>query len=420
MLWAAAAALAASLVVGLAGGAEPGLALAPWGMLAALALADLALSRPYRQGLRVSAPLEVFLGEEAEITLVATPARAGMRVRPGWPLGLEGPAEQGFAGDSARLTLRALRRGLWRLEGLWLIWPSRWGFWEFAPRREAGVSLRVLPNLRPVTSGQISATALSTLYGVEENRAIGEGAEFHQLRDFLPGMDIGSIDWKRSARSRSLLAREMRAERNHHLILVLDTGYLMGGEVAGLMRLDHAIHAALALAWAAAVGGDLVGYFSYDLRPRGFAPPLAGRQAFGRMRSWSADLTPSPHDSNPTLALAALHARTPKRSLAVLFTDFVDSTSAELMVEAVGLMVRRHLVVFVALRDPELERLASAPAEDLEAMARLVAAAQALQERRQVMERLTRLGVTVLDVPPHLLTARLVSTYLDIKARDLI
>jgi hypothetical protein len=106
---------------------------------------------------------------------------------------------------------------------------------------------------------------------VKENRAIGEGSEFHQLRDFVPGMDVKTIDWKRSARRRALVAKEQRAERNHHVIVALDNGYLMREEIAGLPKIDHAITAALATAWAAAIGGDLVGFYSYDVRPRDFA-----------------------------------------------------------------------------------------------------------------------------------------------------
>ena len=67
-----------------------------------------------------------------------------------------------------------------------------------------GLETRVVPNIRLVQSGEITTTVQSTLFGQKENRAIGEGAEFHQLREFVKGMDVKSIDWKRSARQRML------------------------------------------------------------------------------------------------------------------------------------------------------------------------------------------------------------------------
>ena len=233
-------------------------------------------------------------------------------------------------------------------------------------------------------------------------------------------MDVKTIDWKRSARRRSLVARELQAERNHHVILALDTGYLMREDIAGLPKIDHATTAALAVAWAAAIGGDLVGYFSYDVRPRSFVAPQPGRIAFARLRSWSASLDYVGRETNHTLALTELNARTPKRSLIIIFTDFIDTTSAELMIENIGILARRHLVVFVTIRDPDLETLVDHGADDLDGVATLVAANQWVQDRRRVLERLVRLGVTIVDAKPEMITARLVSTYLDIKAKDLI
>lgn len=414
------AALLASVAAGLWGGALRDLALAPWLVLAVFAIGDVLLSLSRRISVTASLAPEVFLGEGAELNLTVMPAPPGLTVRFDWPEGLSGPLECRFAGGTVRVSCRAVRRGVWRLTRLWLSWPSKLGLFEFTPRLAVDVETRVVPNIRPVQSGEITTKVMSSLYGTKENRAIGEGSEFHQLRDFVRGMDVKTIDWKRSARRRSLVARELQAERNHHVILAFDTGYLMQEEVMGLPKIDHATTAALATAWAAAVGGDLVGYFAYDARPTTFIAPRPGRQAFARLRSWTANLAPVGRETNHTLALTDLNARTPKRSLIIIFTDFIDTTSAELMIENIGILSRRHLVVFVTLRDPELEARVDQAPEDLDGVVTLVAANQWVQDRRRVLERLVRLGVTVVDAKPNTVTARLVSTYLDIKARDLI
>ena len=420
MVKAAGAALLASVLAGLLGGPAREFALAPWVLLAVIALADVALSLTRRKSLSVSLPSEVFVGESVPLVLTVTPAPGRLTARFDWPQGLSGPAEVRFAGTSATVPCRAVRRGVWALDRLWLLWPSRFGLFEFTPRLPVKAEVRVVPNIRPVQSGQITTTVMSTLYGVKENRAIGEGSEFHQLRDFVRGMDVKTIDWKRSARRRSLVARELQAERNHHVILAFDTGYLMREDIAGLPRIDHATTAALATAWAAAVGGDLVGYFAYDVRPRAFVAPQPGRIAFARLRSWTATLDYAGRETNHTLALTELNARTPKRSLIIIFTDFVDTTSAELMIENIGILGRRHLVVFVTIRDPELEAMVDHAPDDLDGVATLVAANQTVEDRRRVLERLSRLGVTIVDARPGTLTAQLISAYLDIKARDLI
>ena len=81
-------------------------------------------------------------------------------------------------------------------------------------------------------------------------------------------------------------------------------------------------------------------------------------------------------------------------------------------------MSREHLVIFIALRDPVTEDQARQPVSTLQAAAEAVSASDLLRDRRIVIERLGQLGVMVLDVRPDQLTPRLVSTYLDLKARE--
>lgn len=419
-----AVALIVSLLAVFVGGGSLPVALVLWAGLGAFALVDLVLSRPRGAQVTFDFPSEIFVGETRELTLEVTPAAAGLKARLNWPSGLKGPDEIGFertdAMARASIACRAVRRGTWALNDIWLFWPSRLGLFEFLPKSKLGLEIKVVPNIRLVQSGQITTTVNSTLFGSKENRAIGDGSEFHQLRDFVSGMDVNSIDWKRSARHRSLVAKELRSERNHHVIIALDNGYLMREEIAGLPKIDHAITAALATAWAAAIGGDLVGYLSYDVRPRVFSKPEPGRAAFARLRSRTADLDYVGHESNHTLAMTALNARTPKRSLIIVFTDFIDTTSAELLVENLSILVRRHLVIFVTIRDPDLEAMASSPPDSMDAVSTLVASGQSLAERRLVFERLARLGVTVIDTEPGKITAKLISTYLEIKSKELL
>ena len=414
-----------TVLASVAGGAWRDLALLPWGLLAIAVSLDLLWSMRRPAQLSYEAPGEVFVGDRFLLELEDEGANLGQRVRFHWPEGLNGPAESAFGpsgGRGARLSVpvQAVRRGVWSLPKVWLFWPSRWQLFEFVPAPRLGADIRVVPNVRVAQSGALTTQVVSALFGMKENRAIGDGSEFHQLRDFVPGMDVKTIDWKRSARKRALVAKELRAERNHHVVLAIDNGFLMREELAGIPKIDHAVTAALAVAWAAVVGGDLVGHYAYDVKPRSFAKPEPGRAAFVRLRSWAAELDYVSRETNHTLALTELNARTPKRSLIIIFTDFIDTTSAELMLENIGILAKRHLIIFVAIRNPDIEALVEDPPKDMSGVARIVAADQAIAERRLVMERLTRLGVSVIDAKPSQITGQLISAYLDIKERELI
>jgi uncharacterized protein (DUF58 family) len=105
------------------------------------------------------------------------------------------------------------------------------------------------------------------------------------------------------------------------------------------------------------------------------------------------------------------------RSIVVVFTDFSDTTSAELMLENVARLLRRHLVLFVVFRDEELESMIRKEPVSPEDVTRAVIADSLLREKEVVVSRLQRLGVDIVDVPAHQIGAGLVGAYLSVKHR---
>ena len=397
------------------------MALLPWLVLAGFLLADITSS--WRPGLkmRLVGNNQIFASEARSVKLeLSQPAPRGLSMTIDWPVGVTGPPDimMGPGQTLSELVISGRRRGRWTVGRVWPRWQSRFALIEFTPRLFLGFDIAVLPDLRPITSGEIDVSVHASLHGQKASFAEGEGSEFHQLRDYVPGESLRRVDWKRSARQRRLLSKETRAERNHNVVIALDSGYLMREEFAGLAKMDHAINAALSVAWAASVGGDKVGLFTYDSQPRNWLPPAAGRQVFPRLRQTLADVAYGDRESNHTLALATLNGSMNRRGLVIVFSDFVDTTTAELMLEQIGFMSRRHRVIFIALRDPETSALRRNAALDLDNAAAAVAASDHERERKLVLERLHRLGVVVLDTEPGGLTPKLVSTYLDLKASE--
>ncbi|MEO1197956.1 MAG: DUF58 domain-containing protein [Pseudomonadota bacterium] len=423
------AALVLSVLIAVVTTAPASVAILPWALLFVAFVVDFAAGR--RGGflsLSSDLPAEIFVGETVTVMLDAVnrtgTAPAGLTCRIAVPTGLDAPGETKFEttpqGAQAAFPLTARRRGVYRIERVWLRWTGPVGLVEFIPSTSMDLTVVAVPNVRPIRSGQIDVLVRSSLYGAKENVLRGDGSDFHQLRDFTQGMDVRAIDWKRSARHRSLVAKEMRAERNHQIVLALDNGYLMREELSGVPKIDHQISAALALAWAGVIGGDKVGLFAFDARPRLYLPPEPGRAAFTRIRTHSAELDYKGVEANHTLAIAHLHQKLKRRSLIVVFSDFVDSTTAELLVENIAVLNKLHVIIFVTLGDPALRSVAAKAATTLTDVALAVSAEQFLKERRLVLERLSRIGVMCIEADPRQITPQLISTYLTIKARELI
>ena len=312
------------------------------------------------------------------------------------------------------------RRGTARIATVWLRWRGLLGLVWKQKSVAAGLQILVTPDIRPVREKSAQMLHRDASFGLALQRQLGEGAEYEALADYRAGMDRRTIDWKQSARHTSLLAKEYRTERNNHIILAIDAGRAMCEPLAGVPRVDRAVSAALLTAWVALRDGDRVGFFGFDSHPRVSSGTVSGARAFPLLQRLAAGIDYSQNETNYTLALSTLATGLSRRSLIVIFTDFADTISAELMLGAVGILLKRHFVLFVVMRDEELEAFAAAEPRAADDITRAVTAASLLRERRLVATKLRHLGVQVVEARHEEAGPALLNAYLDLKRRSML
>ncbi len=388
-----------------------------WGLLAS----------PRQVRISVQAPAVVHLGDAAAIDISVTSER---RVKVWIELAMAGDAEPLVAaelhvrdGEPARaaLPLQPTRRGVLSLQSCHARWTGPLGLLWCEVRTPLRQTVRVITNVPAVrqrTARLVQNRDFAT--GLKVERYLGDGSDFESLREFVVGMDRRAIDWKATARHREVLCREFRAERDHPVMLCVDAGRLMGEPLGGLPRLDHAILAALQLAYVCLRTGDRVGYFGFADKPQPVLLPQSGMASLQAIQDRLTTLDYSSAETNLTLAMTDLLQRLRRRTLVVLFTDFVDSITAELMLRNVGWLARRHVLLFVAMRDPLLVALANRELTGIEDVHRAVVAEEMHRERQLVLERIRRAGAQVLDTEVSALDAGLIQRYLQIKRRELL
>ena len=326
------------------------------------------------------------------------------------------------AGKSLRLEVdvEPTRRGVVTLDRIWLRWHGPLGLAWRLKRQAPHDSIPVVPNTRPIRREGLRLGRRASFHGIKAQTDKGQGTAFDSLRDFVPGLDHRAIDWKHSARHRKLVCKEYEAERNHQIVLAVDTGRQMSEPVSGVTRLDHAINAALLVAYVSLRHGDRIGLFSFDAKPGQYLDPVNRIHDFPILQERAARLDYSETETNYTLGLVNLGVRLRRRSLIILFTEFVDTVTAELMIDNLRRLAKRHLILFVSLGDVDLRaRLDAAPDELGDAAASVVAHGLA-QEREAVYERLRRMGVQCLETDDTSMAVDLVNRYLDVKRREMV
>jgi uncharacterized protein (DUF58 family) len=410
---------------------EPGWTgiLAVNGSLALACACDVALAAPVRRlALTRSGDTSTRLGETADVTLTITnPSRRPLRaqLRDAWPPSSWQPGTEIEAsrhrltippGERRRATtrLRPTRRGDRRADRVTIRSYGPLGLFSRQGSHKVPWTVRILP---PFTSRKHLPSKLARLRELDGRTSVltrGEGTEFDSLREYVPGDDTRSIDWRATARQSTVAVRTWRPERDRHILLVLDTGRTSAGRVGDAPRLDASMDAALLLAALASRAGDRVALLAYDRRVRALVQGRSAGDVLPALVSAMAPLEPELVETDARGLTATALRTAPRRSLIVLFTTLDAAPMEQGLLPLLPQLTQRHTVLVASVADPHIARMGKARG-NVEAVYEAAAAAQAQSERQHTAEQLRRHGVTVVDAPPEDLAPALADAYLALK-----
>lgn len=393
-------------------------------------LYDLTLAAPVNQ-LRFtrSGDTSVRLGERAYVHVAVTnPSRrlSRLQIRDAWPPSSwrEEAGEQAgrhllriAPGERQQFTtaLHPTRRGDRKAHRLTLRSFGPLGLAARQGSHSAPWTLRVLPAF---TSRKHLPAKLARLRELDGRTSIltrGEGTEFDSLREYVPGDDTRSIDWRATARQSAVAVRTWRPERDRRILVVLDTGRTSAGRVGDAPRLDAAMDAALLLAALGSRAGDRVDLLAYDRVPRA---TVKGRTAHDVLPAFVSAMAPleSALVESDTRGLASTALRMAgHESLLVLLTGLEASPVEEGLLPVLPMLTQRHTVLVASIADPRIAEMAASRGNS-DAVYEAAAAARSQMERGHTADRLRRHGVIVVDALPDDLAPALADAYLALKA----
>ncbi|MGO1225883.1 MAG: DUF58 domain-containing protein [Brachybacterium sp.] len=256
---------------------------------------------------------------------------------------------------------------------------------------------------------------LRELEGLAAIHQRGQGTEFDSLRDFVDGDDVRSIDWRATARRRSVVVLTWRPERDRHVLIVVDTSRTSAGRLGESTRLDAAFDAALLLTALAGQAGDRVDLICVDRIPHLSVLGSTRTKVLHDMVTATAAVDPALVETDWELAASTIAERARRGSLVVLLTPVEPSVVHTGLLPVAARLARDHPLVVASVSDPALEELAAGRG-DLESVYLAAAAEQARAERSGVSHALERVGAHVVDAPPDRAPQALADAYLALKA----
>ncbi|MGZ6126359.1 MAG: DUF58 domain-containing protein, partial [Myxococcales bacterium] len=353
-------------------------------------------------------------------------ARLRFSLRTRWPAELGGGSTtvEGACGPGETVVLlqevEGVQRGEARVEAPHVA-LTRLGLLERIVQAGPEQTVRVIPNLKEVhrMNAQLNALFLRGL-GTRLAPRTGQGREFDRLRDYVTGDDYRQISWKATARLRKPIVRQFRVERSQDVLFCLDRGHRMAARVGQLTRADHAVNAAVLAAYVCNRAEDRTGLLAFSAAVETGVPQGRGAAHLASITRFATGVAPGYLPSDYRALAAHLRRRLRSRTLVIVFTALPERGDHGDLLEAMRLLMPRHLPLVLALQDVGLEASARALPADHEALCRTLVASELVQDRARLIAGLRQLGALVAETPPERSGAAIVNAWLDVKRRQLL
>jgi uncharacterized protein (DUF58 family) len=336
---------------------------------------------------------------------------------------------------SLRYRVEPRERGDWDTGGLYVRYRSPLGLTERWAKAPLTQTVRVYPALRTGEEQKIFlARSRQIDLQLRQAHQRGLGRDFESLREYREGDDLRDICWTATARRGNPITRQYQTERSQPVWIVLDCGRLMRARVATgtkLFRnsgaapsrhskLDHACTTAVALAQLALFSGDKVGLLAYGQGIQQRLLPGRGASHLRQLIESLALVRAEAGEANHLRATAVLNRLQPRRSLILWVTDLAETAMRPEVIDGALQLLRRHVLLFVAMAQPEVEFIAEARPKNVQQMFRAAAAQEMAGRRELLLARLHEQGALTLDLNPDALTSTVLNQYLAVKERAMV
>ena len=283
----------------------------------------------------------------------------------------------------------------------------------------AETAVRVLPSFHALKQFDLLAMSQNlSESGNKRMRKLGQSLEFEQIKEYVTGDDLRSLNWKATARrGGELMVNNFTDEKSQQVYCLIDKGRVMKMPFGGMSLLDYAINATLVLSRVALVRQDKAGILTFSDQIGTFLP--AGRKT--TQMAHILEILYNQQTRFQETDYEKLHAmvrtRITQRSLIVLFTNFESLTGLQRQLPFIRSIARQHLVLVVFFENTGLDQLRKMDAETIEDVYTQTIAEKFAYEKRLIVKELQQHGIATILTAPENLTVETVNKYLEIKSR---
>jgi uncharacterized protein (DUF58 family) len=254
--------------------------------------------------------------------------------------------------------------------------------------------------------------------GIKKMRRIGHSMEFDQVKNYVPGDDYRTVNWKATARKGDLMVNSYTDEKAQHIYCIIDKSRAMKMPFDGLSLLDYAINASLILSSVALVKQDKVGLITVAEKIGKIVPADRRPAQLNKIMEVLYKEKTRYLEADMETLFISIRATLKQRSLTVFFTNFESMSALERQLPFLKRIAKYHLLLVVFFENTTLKSLSEEPAEDVEGIYIKTIAEKFAFEKKLMVKELTKHGILSLLTTPQQLTVNVVNRYLAIKAKQ--
>ena len=256
--------------------------------------------------------------------------------------------------------------------------------------------------------------------GLKKIRRIGHTMEFEQIKEYVPGDDVRTINWKATAKQGDLMVNQFQDEKAQPIYSIIDTGRVMKMPFNGLSLLDYAINSSLAFSNIALKKKDKVGLISFSSKIGNILKANARLSQLQQIMERLYNINTQFPDSDFNKLYSNLRQRVTQRSLLMLYTNFEHISALKRQLPYLKAINKKHVLVVIFFENTELDKVISSNPENTTDMAHQVIAESFAHDKKLMAAELRQHGINTLLTKPEDLSINAINKYLEIKARGIL
>ncbi len=317
--------------------------------------------------------------------------------------------------------LRPVKRGEYQFGSLHIYVMTRIQFIKRRHSFDTAAMVKVYPSFIQMKKYDFLAVdRSSTQFGLKKIRRIGHTMEFEQIKEYVMGDDIRTINWKATAKKGTLMINQFQDQKSQPIYSIIDASRVMKMPFEEVSLLDYAINSTLAFSNIALKKQDKAGMISFSNTIDKHVPASAKKTYINTISEALYNSTTDFLDADYGTLYGYIKKQITQRSLCILYTNFEHISSLKRQLPYLQAIAKKHMLVVIFFENTALKELVAQPATSLQNIYEQTIAQQFSYDKKLMAKELQKYGIQTVLTTPQELTVNTINKYLEIKARGLL